>query len=102
MDTKKPLFHLLIRIGIFILLFIGVFIYGYLQYEHNSNEYQKHFEPKLALSLLTFILIQIFCLFLLLEMIYFFVKKRKILPLINLTFLLIIETPILILLYSLQ
>ncbi len=77
MDTKKPLNHLLIRIGILILLLIAVFII-------NSDE-------------LAFFLSQAYCLFLLLEMIYFFVKKNKNLALINLTLLIIIEIlPILV------
>ena len=99
MDTKKPLFHLGIRIGILILLFIGVFIYGYLNYP--PNQYPRHLDPKIGFSVLTFILIQIFCLFLLIEMITFFAKKNKNLAIINLTILIIIETPILVLLYIL-
>jgi len=81
MKTKKSLYHLLIRIGILILLlFIGIFI----------NRKVNSFE-------LPFFLIQAFALFLLLEMVYFFVKKNKTLAFINLTLLIVIEiVPVLI------
>lgn len=78
MDTKKLLYHLLIRIGILILILIAVF-------KINSDE-------------LAFFLSQVYCLFLLLEMIYFFVKKKKNLALINLALVIIIEIlPVLVL-----
>ncbi len=76
--TKKPIYHFSIRIGILILLLIVFFI------KVNADE-------------IAFFLSQAFCLFLLLEMIYFFIKKNKKLALINLIILIIIEIlPILI------
>lgn len=76
--TKKPIYHFSIRIGILILLLIVFFI------KVNADE-------------IAFFLSQAFCLFLLLEMIYFFIKKNKKLALINLILLIIIEIlPILI------
>jgi len=76
MDTKKPLHHLLIRLGILIILLIGIYIYGFLKVDFFS---------------LAFFSIQAYCLFLLLEMIYFFAKKYKNLALINLAFFIVIE-----------
>jgi hypothetical protein len=79
MGTKKPIYHFLIRIGILILLLIAFFI-------------------KVNFDEIAFFLSQAYCLFLLLEMTYFFVKKNKKLALINLALLITIEIlPILIL-----
>lgn len=81
MDLKKILFHVLIRIAILILLLIGIFIYRKIDFFESA-----------------FFLIQAYCLFLLLEMIYYFVKKNKNLALINLIFLIVIEIiPVLVL-----
>lgn len=74
MGKKKALYHLGIRLGILILLLIGVFIF------RKADSFELHF-----------FLIQTYCLFLLLEMIYFFVKKNNNLALINLAFLIVIE-----------
>jgi hypothetical protein len=98
MDTKKPLYHLLIRIGILILLIIGVFIYSKFTYE--SNRSNGELGAAVGFSVITLFLGQAYCLFLLIEMIYFFSKKNRNLALTNLTFLIIIELiPILVLLY---
>lgn len=81
MNKKKVLYHLSIRIGILILLLISAFVYREIDFLE-----------------LAFFLIQAYCLFLLLEMIYYFVKKNKNLALINLIFLIIIEIiPVLVL-----
>ncbi len=85
----KPVYHLLIRIGILILLLISVFVYSWLTYD--PNEYSRHLDPKIGPDVLAFFLTQIYCAFLLLEMIYFFVKKHKTLALTNLVLLIIIE-----------
>ena len=78
MEAKKPIYHFLIRIGILILLLIVFFI------KVNADE-------------IAFFLSQAFCLFLLLEMIYYFIKKNKKLALINLALLITIEIlPILV------
>lgn len=97
MYTKKPLYHLGIRIGILILLLLGVFIYGYLTY--NPNQSIRHVDPIVGFYILGFILIQIFCLFLLLEIIYLVEKKKKNLALINLTFISIIELSFFVYIY---
>ena len=79
---KKTLYHLGIRLGILILLLIFVFVY----------------KKTGSIDEVAFFLSQAYCLFLLLEMIYFFVKKKKNLGLINLTILIAIEIiPILVL-----
>ncbi|MBB4800767.1 hypothetical protein HNP37_000806 [Flavobacterium nitrogenifigens] len=97
MYIKKPLYHLLIRIGIFALLFIGIFAYS--SYTYDPNPYNRHLNPKIGFFGLAFFLIQAYSLFLLLEMIYFFMKKHKNLAFINLAFLIIIEiAPVLVLL----
>lgn len=75
MDKKKTRYHSGIRIGILILLLTGVFIY------RKADSFEIHF-----------FLIQAYCLFLLVEMIYLFVKKKNNLALINLAFLIVIET----------
>lgn len=82
MGQKKVLYHLAIRIGILMLLLIGLFIY----------------EKADSIDQVAFFLSQTYCLFLLLEMIYFFVKKNKKLGLINLAIIITIEIiPILVL-----
>jgi hypothetical protein len=70
MGQKKMLYHLAIRIGILMLLLIGL-----------SD----------SIDQVAFFLSQTYCLFLLLEMIYFFVKKNKKFGLINLAIIIIIE-----------
>lgn len=73
MITKKTLYYILIRLGILILLLIGIFIF------RKADSFELHF-----------FFIQAYCLFLLLEMIYLFVKKNNNLALINLAFLIVI------------
>lgn len=97
MDTKKTLFHVIIRITILILLLIGGFLYYYLNYD--PNQYNRHLAPNVGFFILAFILIQVFCLFLLLEIIYLVDKKRKNLAILNLTFISIIEISIFIYIY---
>jgi len=81
--NQKMLYHLAIRIGILMLLLIGLFIYL------KANSIDE----------LAFFLSQTYCLFLLLEMIYLFIKKNRKLALINLAIIIIIEIlPFLILL----
>lgn len=93
MYIQKPLYHVLIRVGILTLLLIGVFIYTYLTYD--SHQVIRHVDPIVGYYIIGFILTQVFCLFLLLEIIYLTEKKKKNLALINLTFLVIIEISIL-------
>lgn len=81
--NQKMLYHLAIRIGILMLLLIGLFIYV------KANSIDE----------LAFFLSQTYCLFLFLEMIYLFIKKNRKLALINLAIIIIIEIlPFLILL----
>lgn len=49
---KKPLYHLLIRIGIFALLFIGIFAYS--SYTYDPNPYNRHLNPKIGFFGLAF------------------------------------------------
>ncbi|WP_426483376.1 hypothetical protein [Flavobacterium sp. 2] len=76
MDTKKTLYHLFIRLGILIAILVCIFLYGFIKVDFFAE---------------AFFLIQAYCLFLLLEMIYFFVKKFKNLALIDLGFLIVLE-----------
>jgi hypothetical protein len=85
MTKRKILYHLGIRIGILLLLLISISIYAKV---YSSDQF-------------AFFLIQAYCLFLLLEMIYLFVKKKRNLGLINLTIIIIIEILPLIVLYRL-
>jgi hypothetical protein len=60
MGKKKALYHLGIRLGILILLLIDVFIF------RKADSFELHF-----------FLIQTYCIFLLLEMIYFFCQEKQ-------------------------
>jgi hypothetical protein len=99
MYIKKPLYHVLIRVGILILLLIGIFIYTYLTYD--SHQVIRHVDPIVGYYILGFILTQVFCLFLLLEIIYLVEKKKKNLALINLTFISVIELSFFVYIYCL-
>lgn len=95
MDTKKPFYHLLIRITILILLIIGAFAYS--KFAMESNTYSD-VGPTAGFLFLALVLGQAYCLFLLIEMIYLFSKKNKSLARTNLALLIIIEVlPILVL-----
>jgi hypothetical protein len=89
MERKKIVYHLGIRIAILILLLIGVLMYCHLTYD--PNPYNRHLNPQIGFWVLALFVSQIYCLFLLLEMIYFLIKKNKNLAVTNLVFFIAIE-----------
>ncbi len=92
MNAKKIILHLLIRIGILVLLVGSVFLLWYITldpHKHCDEFEHKHFDTGLGFFIIEFMAIQAFCLGMLIEMIYLFVKKKQNLGFTNLGFLII-------------
>lgn len=92
MNAKKIILHLLIRIGILVLLVGSVFLLWYITldpHKHCDEFGHKHFDTGLGFFIIEFMAIQAFCLGMLIEMIYLFVKKKQNLGFTNLGFLII-------------
>lgn len=92
MNTKKIILHLVIRIGILVLLLALLLLFWYFTYDPHKfcdKNGHKHVDGGLGMFIMLFIITQMFYLVLLIEMIYLFVKKNKILAFTNLGFLII-------------
>lgn len=92
MNTKKIILHLIIRIGILVLLIGLVFLLWYItadRHKHCNGDDHRHFDTGLGFFIMEFMAIQVFCLAMLIEMIYLFVKKKQKLAFTNLGFLII-------------
>ncbi|WP_316636048.1 hypothetical protein [uncultured Flavobacterium sp.] len=91
-NSKKIILHLVIRIGILILLLGLIFSFWYFTYDPHKycdERQHRHFDGGLGMFVLLFLITQMFYLGLLIEMIYLFVKKNRILAFANLGFLII-------------
>lgn len=92
MNSKKIIFHLLIRIGILIFLTGSVFLFWYFTFDPHKfcdENGHKHVDGGLGVFILLFIVIVVFYLGLIIEMFYLFEKKEGNLALTNLIFLMI-------------
>ncbi|OXA72147.1 hypothetical protein B0A67_08765 [Flavobacterium aquidurense] len=92
MNAKKIILHLLIRIGILVLLIGSFFLLWYLtvdRHSHCHGDDHKHFDTGLGFFIIELMAIQAFCVGMLIEMIYLFVKKKQNLAFANLGFLII-------------
>ncbi|BDU24222.1 hypothetical protein ASE40_03920 [Flavobacterium sp. Root935] len=91
-NSKKIILHLVIRIGILILLLGLVFLFWHFTYDPHKlcdENGHKHVDGGLGFFIMLFLITQMFYLGLLIEMIYLFVKKQRILAFANLGFLII-------------
>ncbi|EJG01040.1 hypothetical protein FF52_12296 [Flavobacterium sp. F52] len=91
-NTKKIILHLVIRIGILILLLGLVFAFWHFSFDPHKycdETKHRHVDGGLGLFIIAFLITQMFYLGLLIEMIYLFVKKKRILAFANLGFLII-------------
>jgi hypothetical protein len=92
MDLKKIILHLAIRIGILVLLLTAVFLFWYFTYDPHKycdETGHRHVDGGLGLFIIGFLITQMFYIGMLIEMIYLFVKKKKVLAFANLGFLII-------------
>ncbi|GEM_PF-1126404 len=91
-NSKKVILHLVIRIGILVLLLTSVFLFWYFTYDPHKycdETGHKHVDGGLGLFIIGFLITQMFYGGMLIEMIYLFVKKNRILAFANLGFLII-------------
>jgi hypothetical protein len=80
MDSKKIFFYILKRIAILLLLLGIVYLFWYFSYDPHKyceGDTHRHVDGALGLFILEFVIIQLYCIGILIEMIYLFIKKRK-------------------------
>lgn len=93
MDFKKIVFHALMRVAILLLLLGSLFFFWSISFDPHKNcegDMHRHVDGGLGLFILGFLIIQMYCIALLVEMISLFTKKRKKLAFANLVILTIL------------